>query len=92
MLLPEQFWKKTAQGFLGGVELGLMSTTTERSVAIQYSGHEKKRAMMLEIQAGRIDIGATLGFLSQYANEEEFLMQPLSCLEVPFPHHSARAL
>lgn len=82
MLLPEHFWKKTAQGFLGGVELGLMSTTAERRVAIQYSGHEKKRATMLEIQAGRIDVGASLGFLSQYASEEEFLMQPLSCLEV----------
>ena len=85
MLLPEQFWKKTAQGFLGGVELGLMSTTADRRVAIQYSGHEKKRAMMLEIQAGRIDVGASLGFLSQYASEEEFLMQPLSCLEVRCP-------
>jgi hypothetical protein len=82
MLLPEQFWKRTAQGFLGGVELGLMSTTADRSVAIQYSGHEKRRAMMLEIQAGRIDVGGSLGFLSQYAGEEEFLMQPLSCLEV----------
>jgi hypothetical protein len=82
MLLPEQFWKRTAQGFLGGVELGLMSTTADRSIAIQYSGHEKRRAMMLEIQAGRIDVGGSLGFLSQYAGEEEFLMQPLSCLEV----------
>jgi len=82
MLLPEQFWKRTAQGFLGGVELGLMSTTADRSVAVQYSGHEKRRAMMLEIQAGRIDVGGSLGFLSQYAGEEEFLMQPLSCLEV----------
>jgi hypothetical protein len=34
------------------------------------------------MQAGRIDVGASLGFLSQYAGEEEFLMQPLSCLEV----------
>ena len=82
MLLPEQFWRKTAQGFLGGVELGLMSTTSDRAVAVQYSGHEQRRPTMLEIQAGRIDVGASLGFLSQYAGEEEFLMQPLSCLEV----------
>jgi hypothetical protein len=53
MLLPEQFWKRTAQGFLGGVELGLMSTTSDRAVAVQYSGHEQRRPMMLEIQVTR---------------------------------------
>jgi hypothetical protein len=27
-------------------------------------------------------VGADIGFLSQYPGEEEFLMQPLACLEV----------
>ncbi len=39
MLLPEQFWKESCVGsFRGGVEFGLMSTTTDRSIAVQYSG------------------------------------------------------
>ena len=82
MLLPDQFWKDTGQGFLGGVELGLMSTTSDRRVAVQYSGLERRRAAIMEISAGRVDIGGSLGFLSQYPGEEEFLMPPLSCLEV----------
>ncbi len=34
-----------------------------------------------EAQAGRVDVGASISFLSQYPGEAEFLMQPLSCLE-----------
>ena len=39
-------------------------------------------SLFLRFQVGRVDIGASLGFLSQYPGEDEFLMQPLSCLEV----------
>jgi len=68
--------------FLGGVEFGLMSTTTARDTAIMYSGLRDKRATLFEIQAGRVDVGANIKFLSQYPGEEEYLMPPLSCLEV----------
>ena len=68
--------------FQGGIELGMLSTTTDKAVAIRYSGAREKRAIVLEIEAGRIDLGASLGFLSQYPQEEEFLMPPLTCLEV----------
>jgi hypothetical protein len=34
------------------------------------------------MQVGRIDVGASIKFLSQYPKEEEFLFPPLSCLEV----------
>ena len=34
--LPDCFWKEGA--FQGGVELGLMSTTANRAIALQYSG------------------------------------------------------
>ena len=37
---------------------------------------------MASAQVGRIDIGASIGFLSQYPGEEEYLVQPLACLEV----------
>ena len=64
------------------VEFGLMSTTTDKSTAFAYSGVTKHRGTVLEISAGRIDVGASISFLSQYPGEAEYLMQPLSCLEV----------
>ena len=83
MILPEQFWiAEKTNGFRGAVELGLMSTTTDREVAVQYSGRDKKRGTIFEIEAGRIDIGADLKRLSQYPGESEYLFPPLSCLEV----------
>jgi hypothetical protein len=67
------------------VEFGLMSTTTSQETAVAYSGKGGERCTVLEITAGRVDVGADIGFLSQYPDEQEFLMQPLSCLEV-LPH------
>jgi NLR family CARD domain-containing protein 3 len=64
------------------VEFGLMSTTASRETAVAYSGKDGERCTVLEITAGRVDVGADIGFLSQYPGEKEFLMQPLSCLEV----------
>ena len=64
------------------VEFGLMSTTTSHETAVAYSGKNGQRCTVLEITAGRVDVGANISFLSQYPGEEEFLMQPLSCLEV----------
>ena len=64
------------------VEFGLMSTTTSRETAVAYSGKGGERCTVLEISAGRVDVGADISFLSQYPGEKEFLMQPLSCLEV----------
>jgi hypothetical protein len=70
------------------VEFSLMSTTTSLEMALAYSGKGGQRCTVLEITAGRVDVGADIGFLSQYPGEQEFLMQPLSCLEVClFPGH-----
>jgi hypothetical protein len=60
-----------------------MSTTTYKETAIAYSGVNSERGIVFEIAAGRIDVGASISFLSQYPGEAEYLMQPLSCLEVP---------
>ena len=70
------------KGFKGGIEFGLLSTTTAKETAFQYSGVDKNRGTVFEIQAGRVDVGASIHFLSQYPGEAEFLMQPLCCLEV----------
>jgi hypothetical protein len=59
-----------------------MSTTTHKETAFAYSGVKNKRGTVFEITAGRVDIGASISFLSQYPGEAEYLMQPLSCLEV----------
>ncbi len=65
-----------------------MSTTTDRATATECSGADKKRGRVLEIAAGEVDTGASISFLSQYPGEAEFLLPPLSCLEVPT--HPAR--
>jgi hypothetical protein len=82
MVLPAPFWKPEVQGLRGGVEKALMSTTTKRNLALQYSGRDLNRGTIFEITAGRIDIGASLNWVSQYPQEEEFLFPPLCCLEV----------
>ncbi len=82
MLLPDEFWSVQEGGFRGGIEWGLMSTTTNREVAVQYSGMDKQRGVVFEIAVGRVDIGANLSWVSQYPGEEEYLFPPLTFLEV----------
>ena len=55
------------------VEYGFLSTTTSVDIAFQYSGAQKKRGMIFEITAGRIDIGASI-------QVESLLRQVRSCL------------
>jgi NLR family CARD domain-containing protein 3 len=82
MILPEEFWRMKKGGFRGGVEWGLMSTTTNQNVAMQYSGVKQQRGTVFEISVGRVDMGADISWLSQYPKEEEILFPPLTCLEV----------
>jgi hypothetical protein len=71
--------------FPPAVEFGLMSTTTRKETAFEYSGVKSKRGIILEIDTGSVDKGASISFLSQYPGEAEHLFQPLACLEVR-PH------
>ena len=64
------------------MERGLMSTTESKHAAMNYSGVNKQRGTIFEIQAGQIDLGASIVFLSQYPGEDEYLWPPLSCIEV----------
>ena len=58
-VLPEQFWTPNEHGVMGGIELGFMSTTTERDVALMYMQQSGKAAkMVFEIRMGMIDRGA----------------------------------
>ena len=89
-VLPEQFWKKNEHGIRGGIELGFMSTTTAKHVAMGFAGSAKERAtagaevcsMVFVIHMGMIDRGASVSFLSQFPAENEILFAPLTGLEV----------
>ena len=78
--LPEEFLKTDRFGARGGVEFGLMSTTEDLSVAVQYAG--TKMPTVFKISVGAVDRGASLERLSQYRGEKEVLYPPMSYLEV----------
>ena len=52
-------------GTRGGIEMGFLSATTERSVALGYARHERKVGILFEMEQGMIDRGASLSWLSQ---------------------------
>ena len=82
-VLPDEFWTPNDMGVMGGVELGFMSTTTERDVALGYMRQTGKAAkMLLEVRMGMIDRGADVAALSQFPAEREILFAPLTGLEV----------
>jgi len=78
-IFPEQFWRPSEQGIMGGVEFAFMSTTPDRKVAEQYS--QDGFGIIVEIQQGMIDRGAEIAWLSQYPHEAEILFAPLAGLE-----------
>jgi hypothetical protein len=66
MVLEDRWLTKDDRGVRGGVELGFLSTTTKREVALEYSGADKDRGTVFEIDIGAVDCGAKLDSLSQY--------------------------
>ncbi len=68
---------------LGYTEFGFMSTTQERSVAVQYSGvrDNKPKASIMEIRPNSVDRGADISDFSQYPSEKEFLIVPYSFVQ-----------
>ena len=48
-----------------GVESAFLSTTFERSVAMQYASAPGKPAVVFEVQLGMVDRGADISWLSQ---------------------------
>eukprot|EP00960_Hanusia_phi_P043933 756354-Hanusia_phi.AAC.2 len=79
--MPDRFLQEDDLGVSGGVEYGMLSTTEDMKVAIQYAGRGRQPTVF-EITCGAIDRGADLEFLSQYPGEKEMLYPPLSYLEV----------
>ena len=79
--LPECFMIAKEGGGKGGVDFAFVSTSTDRTVAANYVGG-KEMPILFEFEVGDVDRGASLSFLSQYPNESEILIPPLSYLEV----------
>ncbi|EKX40859.1 hypothetical protein GUITHDRAFT_75215, partial [Guillardia theta CCMP2712] len=79
--MPARFVEEDARGVSGGVEYGMLSTSTDRQVALQYA-KEGSLPTLFEISCGAIDRGADVELLSQYPEEKEILYPPLSYLEV----------
>jgi hypothetical protein len=81
--LPDSFTNADENGCKGYTEFGFMSTTADRSVAIQYSGVKAKKpqASIMEIRPNAIDRGADISEFSQYPGEKEFLFVPMSYVQ-----------
>ena len=81
-VLPPSFWEANEDEVSGGVEFAFMSTTRRRDVAVEYASRLSAVAIILEVNMGMIDRGASVRWLSQYPHEEEILFNPLTGLEV----------
>eukprot|EP00286_Rhodomonas_abbreviata_P022494 CAMPEP_0181301142 /NCGR_PEP_ID=MMETSP1101-20121128/7264_1 /TAXON_ID=46948 /ORGANISM="Rhodomonas abbreviata, Strain Caron Lab Isolate" /LENGTH=469 /DNA_ID=CAMNT_0023406423 /DNA_START=215 /DNA_END=1625 /DNA_ORIENTATION=+ len=62
----------------GGTELAPMSTTKSREVALSYSSSEQP--LVFKYKAKGLSRGVSIGYLSLYPGEEEFLYPPLTFL------------
>ncbi len=87
MELPDSFFVPSDQcvtpNALGYTEFAFMSTTQDRSVAVQYSGvrDNKPKASIMEIRPNSVDRGADISEFSQYPGEKEFLIVPYSFVQ-----------
>jgi hypothetical protein len=84
---PDSFYhphpKCATPNALGFLEFGFMSTTAEKSIAVQYSGVKEKRpkACIMQIRPNSVDRGADISEFSQYPLEREFLFVPYSFVQ-----------
>eukprot|EP01052_Picozoa_sp_SAG31_P017584 SAG31_NODE_1210_length_9377_cov_21.101207_3_plen_1379_part_00 len=84
MKLPRSFIHPDAFGVRSGVEYAFMSTTMDRTIAEIYSRGSDPSApsLVFEMEMGMVNRGAFLGWISQYPDEVEILLPPLTGLEV----------
>ena len=48
--LPGRFWTPNRDNIRGGIEMGFMSTTTNRSIAMDFARSEEKPSVVFEMQ------------------------------------------
>ncbi len=69
-------------GKKGGTELGLMSTTRDLKIAVDYSKSAEGNALLLKFRVDNIkQFGADISWLSAFPSEEEILYPPLTYLQ-----------
>ena len=66
MKLGPEWFQDDERGARIGTELGFMSTTLSRQVALEYSGAKRGVGTIFEFGIGSVDCGACLDSLSQY--------------------------
>jgi WD40 repeat protein len=83
MDLPDIFFQIDSKGCSGYAEWAFLSTTSDRNVALGYSGVKERRpkAMVMVIETSSIDRGADISEFSQYPGEKEFLYLPCSFVQ-----------
>lgn len=64
-VLPDAFWTADDVGCCGGVEMSMMSTTLDRSVALHYAASRGGAGVLLEIDMGMVDRGCDISWVSQ---------------------------
>ena len=89
MALPADFFQADEQGFAGGVEAGFMSTTTNREVAMHYSGvgggggsEGGGLRTVFRYLVGERSLGADVSWLSQFEGEKEMLFGPMTHMQI----------
>jgi WD40 repeat protein len=84
MKMPEFFLNRNEFNVRGGIEYGFMSTTSDASVALDYAigGDQSVASTVMVADMGMIDRGAGLDWLSQYPDENEILLPPLTAIEM----------
>ena len=78
--LPDHFTNPDEYNCRGMTEWGFMSSSTDKNVALGYSGvlEGRPHAMVLEIEPSCADRGAVVSAFSQYPGEGETLFLPMS--------------
>jgi len=89
--LPASFWKLSSVNCRGAVEVGVLSMTTDKQVAMDYVEDYVRQArksgrtaagIVFAAKMGMVDRGSDLSWLSQYPHEGEIAFPPLSGIEV----------
>ena len=81
--LPASFFELDEQGFAGGVEPALMSSSLSEDVARKYSVVSQGRDQTIfRLLLGKMSLGADVSWLSQFADEQEMLFPPRTHLQI----------
>jgi hypothetical protein len=82
---PVAFWQPNRQNVRGGIDPAFMSTSTDRSFAMNFArtDDKDKASVLFEMQPTMISGGgASLQWCSQFPKEAEVLWPPLTAVEV----------